>query len=698
MSMNIKCKMCGGDVIVEDAKSTVGKCRYCGSMMTLPRIESEKKARLFNRANEYRLNNDFDKAYDAYKSITEEDEQEAEAYWGMILSEYGVEYVEDPKTGKRIPTCHRTQLKSILLSVEFKLAIKYADVERKIMYQDEAEILDKLQKSILSISSRLDPYDVFICYKETEDNTGERTQDSVLAQNIYKELEKENIRTFFARITLESHLGENYEPYIYAALKSARVMLVITTSGEHCEAVWVKNEWSRFLHFMSEDENKVLIPAYCNMSPYELPTEMSGFQAQDLGKVGAVQDIVHGLQKILGTARTETKTRDAKLDAYIAEKIEQEERKKVRRKNAFKFTIKFVIPAILILVILCSVLGIGYTIVGAIHNYMRTKDERVLARDEANYSKALEYLNEGNADAAKKILLKLGDFKDSKELVEKIEKDPDYYKALEYLENGEFDKAKEIFESLGDFRDSSTRINSIDDEIDYLMALAYMENGENDKAKEIFERISDYKDSVIRLNFLEKEPNYLIAREYINKGEYAEAKVILKDLGTYRDSNLLLDKIERNELLQKIREEPEGTKYTFDGQKWVLLCKNETEALLICTLGSSGKTKYSDLYKENFTWSDSDIKIYLEAVSITPEIRAIMKKDEKYDCMVRLLTEEEMEKYADIIPKWIWEETWRLDESDKTYMIIGETKKVKTATLNFCPVVTVDLNAVVDID
>ena len=42
-------------------------------------------------------------AYDAYKAISEEDEREAEAYWGMLLSEYGVEYVEDPTTKKRIP-------------------------------------------------------------------------------------------------------------------------------------------------------------------------------------------------------------------------------------------------------------------------------------------------------------------------------------------------------------------------------------------------------------------------------------------------------------------------------------------------------------------------------------------------------------------------------------------------------------------
>ena len=188
--MIIKCKMCGGN-IEATADMTVGKCRYCGSTMTLPRIESEKKARLFNRANEYRLNNEFDKAYDAYKTITEEDEQEAEAYWGMILSEYGVEYVEDTKSHKRTPTCHRTQVQSILDNTNYKLALKYSSGERKLMYQDEAETLDKLQRQIISVSSRLEPYDVFICYKEKEDGTGERTKDSVLAQSIYDELEKQ---------------------------------------------------------------------------------------------------------------------------------------------------------------------------------------------------------------------------------------------------------------------------------------------------------------------------------------------------------------------------------------------------------------------------------------------------------------------------------------------------------------------------
>lgn len=326
MATVLKCKMCGGDIEVSQ-DMTVGTCLYCGSTMTLPRIESEKKARLFNRANQYRLNNEFDKAYDAYRAIVDEDEQEAEAYWGLILSEYGVEYVEDPKTGKRIPTCHRTRVQSITSSVNYKQALQYADAESKFIYQDEAEVLDKLQKKIIAVSAKEEPYDVFICYKETDENTGERSKDSVMAQQVYDALQEKGIRTFFSRISLEDKVGQNYEPFIYAALNSARVMILISSSNEHCNATWVKNEWMRFIQFMEEDKNKSIIPACYEMSPYELPDELTSYQAQDLGKVGAVQDLVYGVTKLLGKAPRESNNQI--LNELLDEKNKRQKRKSV---------------------------------------------------------------------------------------------------------------------------------------------------------------------------------------------------------------------------------------------------------------------------------------------------------------------------------------------------------------------------------
>lgn len=323
--MVLKCKLCGGDIEVSQ-DMTIGTCLYCGSTITLPRIDSEKKIRLFNRANQYRQNCEFDKAYRAYEAIVEEDEQEAEAYWGMILAEYGVEYVQDPITGKRMPTCHRTQTNFIVENSNYKLACKHADSESRFMYEDEAAELDNIQKRIISISTKENPYDVFICYKETDDATGERTQDSLLAFAIYESLEKRNIRTFIARVSLADKLGQDYEPYIYSALSTAKVMIVATTTGENCDAIWVKNEWTRFLSFMKEDESKTIIPVYYNMSPYELPNELTRFQAQDMSKVGAMQDLVVGVKRLIGAEKHDNTHVQIRM-------LEQENKKNRRRVN-----------------------------------------------------------------------------------------------------------------------------------------------------------------------------------------------------------------------------------------------------------------------------------------------------------------------------------------------------------------------------
>ena len=76
------------------------------------------------------------------------------------------------------------------------------------------------------------PYDVFICYKET-DFEGKRTLDSVLAMDIYEALTDKGYRVFFSRVSLEDKLGTEYEPFIFAALNSAKIMLVVGTDYEY---------------------------------------------------------------------------------------------------------------------------------------------------------------------------------------------------------------------------------------------------------------------------------------------------------------------------------------------------------------------------------------------------------------------------------------------------------------------------------
>ena len=292
-----KCKMCGGDLNITEADKVV-ECEYCGTTQTVPSADNEKKMTLFNRANRLRLNNEFDKAAALYEQLIAEFPEEAEAYWGLCLCNWGIEYVDDPATGEKKPTCHRASFESLMKDENYLLAMEYADVTAQRVYRREAQEIDRLNDAILSVSRNEKPYDVFICYKETDEN-GMRTYDSVLAQDIYDALTANGLKVFFSRITLEDKLGRQYEPYIFAALNSAKVMLAIGTKYEYFQAVWVKNEWSRFMRLAAKDRSKVLIPCFCDMDPYDLPDEFKGLQAQDLGKLGAVQDLVRGVVKLL---------------------------------------------------------------------------------------------------------------------------------------------------------------------------------------------------------------------------------------------------------------------------------------------------------------------------------------------------------------------------------------------------------------
>ena len=295
------CRMCGG--LLPVSAEPVVECEYCGSPQPVPTADSEKKQKLFARANRLRLACEFDRAAAVYESIAAEFPEEAEASWGIVLCRYGIEYVDDPATGKKIPTCHRSSFASVLEDADYLQTLDNADPLARRLYHREAAHIEELREGILSVSANEKPYDIFICYKETDEQK-KRTLDSLLAQDIYDLLTGKGYRVFFSRISLEDKLGQEYEPYIFAALNSAKVMLAVGTCFENYDAVWVKNEWSRFLKLMEKDNEKYLIPCYKDLDAYDMPQEFRKLQAQDLGKVGAHQDLLRGIEKLIGLKTT----------------------------------------------------------------------------------------------------------------------------------------------------------------------------------------------------------------------------------------------------------------------------------------------------------------------------------------------------------------------------------------------------------
>ncbi len=293
----LKCKICGGSIQISG--ETHGICDSCGCEVTLPKIDDDKKAYFYNRGNTFRQMGSFDEAYLAYQQIIAEDSSEAEAYWNLMLCRYGIEYEKDVRKGEYLPTCSRLSDKNVLDDSDYLNALKYADEYQRDIYRKEAMRIADIQQKFLEISRKEKPYDVFICFKAEKDN-GERTRGSIEAQEIYTQLEKEGVKVFFSRVTLENMLGKDYEPRIYAALNSAKIMLLIADEPHHINARWVKNEWKRYLAIMEKDKRKQLYPICIGMDKDRLPREIPYTSAIDWSKPGAMQDLIAGILKVVG--------------------------------------------------------------------------------------------------------------------------------------------------------------------------------------------------------------------------------------------------------------------------------------------------------------------------------------------------------------------------------------------------------------
>lgn len=298
-----RCKMCGGELIITEGQE-IAVCESCGTKQTLPRISSDQLSKLLEKANSLRMNGDFDKALEVYDKITdEEDTNDPEIYWNKVICKYGIQYVEED--GKRIPTVNRAQFDSVLLDSDYKKCMENATLTTRELYESEAKLIDNIQQGILEISSQQEPYDVFISFKETDPTTGQRTSDSEDCYELYHALTNKGYRVFFSRVSLKQMAGSKYEPHIFAALQSAKVMILYGSSKIYFEAPWVRNEWSRFFALCKKNpQDKKLIPCYRGMNPEDLPKEISSIQGVDCSKMDALENIVGILEKVIRKKNT----------------------------------------------------------------------------------------------------------------------------------------------------------------------------------------------------------------------------------------------------------------------------------------------------------------------------------------------------------------------------------------------------------
>ena len=437
--MTYKCKICGGQATI-DSSSGVVVCEYCGTKQALPLFTADSERLLYDRGNNYLNHSEYDKAENVFNQLLTIKPGAAELYWDLVLCKYGVTYVKDPKTSKYIPTCNRTHYTPIFSDENYKKAIELSAGEKKALFEEDAKTIDNIQRGIIAVSKKEKPFDIFISYKETDSN-GNRTKDSVQAQKLYENLTQIGYKVFFSRITLEDKIGTEYEPYIYAALYSSKVMLTICSSKENIEAVWVKNEWSRFLGFQQNDASKTLLPLYFDMDKADLPDEFALLSAYNMQTDGFTDELLRGIKKLIPLPIMKAK----------------------RRKQILKAT--GIVAASFVLVA-----GIAAAII-----VPQKLEEKRLAEEEAirasevaaqekaiedSYQAAMTLFNNADYAAAELAFVALGDYKDSAHMVSRCPVQPAYDAAMQLYNDGKYAQATWAFEALGDYEDATAQVEN----------------------------------------------------------------------------------------------------------------------------------------------------------------------------------------------------------------------------------------------
>ena len=279
---NYICTVCGGALGFDgDGKRAV--CKYCGSEFFFKEEKGSALVLALNSAAGYLHRHDFESAIVNYESILKEYPSDAEAAWGHAISTYGIIFEKDDRSGQMIPTCSRIIKESILQNKSYLLAISECAEEQRPIYEKKAVIIDKVQKRIKRAMEDEEDFDVFLSFKASDVN-GIATEDSVIARNIYDELQKKGIKTFFSEVTLADRIGDEYEPIIYRALYSCKFFILVATKEEYVEAPWVKNEWTRFRDRAAEENLSGSCTAvFKGFSPYILPKVFQS-QGVDLEK------------------------------------------------------------------------------------------------------------------------------------------------------------------------------------------------------------------------------------------------------------------------------------------------------------------------------------------------------------------------------------------------------------------------------
>ncbi len=321
------CKYCGAPLELEKAIGGVVRCVYCNNAQTLPKTDVSPAALSFLRMGEHDLDTcDFDKAYTAYAKAAELDKEEPEAYFGMALATFKVQFLKDEVNERMQPICHEISDGSILDDKNFRRALELATDEQKREYRKRGREIDEIKEEFYDLQRKGLDYDCFLCVKVTEEDGRTRTADYDRANDIYYYLKDEGYKPFFSEREMKGRTGADYEALILYALYRSECMLIVCSDESYLKTKWVKNEYTRFLHMLANEEKErdAISFAFYGTPVEKLPSGKK-VQGIDLSKPDAYSRIGNFVEVHTPEAKKKREEEKAKKQQKEAEKIARKE-------------------------------------------------------------------------------------------------------------------------------------------------------------------------------------------------------------------------------------------------------------------------------------------------------------------------------------------------------------------------------------
>lgn len=264
----LACGICGGEVSL-DMEGVNGVCLGCGNTAMYPKSDVKR----LNRITYLRNNFYFEKAAAYAAELIEENPEDSEAYWAMLLCRYGISYVRTGSTRRPVCRINPIGLPPVKDDENYKRALYYATEDTQQNYENLANEIDECVLAAQGAVENAKEYSVFVLSRldETADNDLE-------GEKLYIRFsENLNFDVFYIPESLKEADEVDKAALISAAISKSKILIADFRTAEECGDSFMNYVVRTFCEEAAkEGSDKLFFPVFNahTMSFQQLPEKL----------------------------------------------------------------------------------------------------------------------------------------------------------------------------------------------------------------------------------------------------------------------------------------------------------------------------------------------------------------------------------------------------------------------------------------